>query len=236
MLRLFACLSGLVCLFSGFLQKGALAEQPSRSVNIVVPRLVLAPPNGAEFAARRRASFAARGSRPNAVVNSSWNGGAGNWNVNSNWTPGSGFPNNGGGNTYNVTIGTGNDTVTLNTNVTISSLTLGSSSGTSLLQNLSGSAETLTDLGALTINSAGQLVFANGSMLTVGSGGTNSGFMDLEQGGKDVITGNFTNSGQIWTNHANQVGSANSFSVSGTLTNNSGAQINLGFFGDTSDT
>jgi hypothetical protein len=32
-----------------------------------------------------------------------WKGGTGNWSVASDWTPG-GVPNNGGGNTYNVTI------------------------------------------------------------------------------------------------------------------------------------
>jgi len=92
----------------------------------------------------RAAAFA--GEHPDGTINSSWNGGTGNWNVNGDWTPGTGFPNNGAGNTYNVTIGTGNDNVSLNTSVTISSLTLGASSGSSILQNLSGSTETLNDL------------------------------------------------------------------------------------------
>jgi hypothetical protein len=38
-----------------------------------------------------------------STVNSGWKGGTGNWSVASDWTPG-GVPNNGGGNTYNVTI------------------------------------------------------------------------------------------------------------------------------------
>src|SRR5580658_8793054 len=170
---------------------------------------------------------------PDGVVNSSWNGGTGNWNVNGDWTPGTGFPNNGGGSTYDVTIGTGSDNVSLNTNVTISSLTLGTSSGTSILQNLSGSAETLTDLGALTVNSGGQLIFEKGSTLTVGAGGSNAGLMDLDQGSTASITGSFTNSGTIETNRFNLLTNPNNFTVTGTLTNS--GLINLGNNNNTAD-
>src|SRR6202035_3150190 len=62
-------------------------------------------------------------------TNSTWNGGTGNWSTSTDWTPNQ-VPNNGGGNTYNVTIDSGGaDNVTLDQNATISSLTLGGGSG-----------------------------------------------------------------------------------------------------------
>src|SRR5580700_8247022 len=83
-----------------------------------------------------------------STINSSWKGGTGNWNVSTDWSPG-GVPNNGGGNTYNVTIDSGGtDSVTLNQNATINSLVLGGTTGSSTLQNLSGTAENLTVTGA----------------------------------------------------------------------------------------
>ena len=203
MQRCFLFTAGLVCLLPGVLQTGGWAQraverQPdflatpaslaAKGAFTALPKRYFIP----DLFARPVRAFAQAGasaSRPAGAINSSWNGGAGNWNVNGDWTPGTGFPNNGGGNTYNVTIGTGNDNVTLNTSVTISSLTLGTSSGTSILQNLSGSSETLTDLGALTINAGGQFVFTNGSTLTVAAGGSNAGLMDLDQGSKATITG-----------------------------------------------
>ena len=108
--------------------------------------------------ARPAGSQAPRAANPDTIINSSWNG---------------------GGNAYDVTIGTGSDNVSLDTNVTISSLTLGNGSGSSILQNLSGSAESLADLGALTINGGGQLKFNNGSTLTVRGGMTSAGLFSL---------------------------------------------------------
>ncbi len=183
---------------------------------------------------RPQTSQTAPGSRPNASVNSNWNGGTGNWGTGTAWTP-NGVPNNGGGNTYNVTIGTGNDTVNLNLNATISSLTLGLSSGSSQLQNLAGSAESLNDTGVLTINAGGQLLFQNASSLTVGGGGSNAGRIELDQGSTANITGTFTNTGTIETNARTNAGGTNTFTVTGALTNNAGATINLGQFNDTSD-
>ena len=185
---------------------------------------------------RPPAQPAASVSQPDAVINSNWNGGTGNWTTNSAWNPGTGFPNNGGGNTYNVTIGTGSDNVSLNTNVTISSLTLGTTSGSSALQNLANSTESLNVLGAFTINSGGQFTFENGSALTVGSGLTNSGTFDLDQGSSAVITGNLTNSGTIYTNEFNTQTASNSLTVSGTVTNNAGAHLTVGRFDNVADT
>ena len=173
---------------------------------------------------------------PDTVINSSWKGGTGNWTTSSAWTPGTGFPKNGGGNTYNVTIGTGNDNVTLDTNVTISSLTLGNGSCcTTFFQNLAGSTERLNILGAFT-NNNGFVALTNGSVLTVGSGFTNSGRLDLDQGSSVVISGNLTNNGSIYTDQSNVGAGTNSIRVSGTLNNNAGASITLGVYDNVADT
>jgi hypothetical protein len=171
---------------------------------------------------------------PDAVINSSWNGGTGNWNTGSSWTP-VGVPANGGGNTFNVTIGTGVDTVNLNLSPTITSLTVGTSSGTSNLLNLINTTDTLTTTGALTINFGGRINFNDHSGLVIGGGGSNAGFFDLEQGSTANITGNFTNSGSMSTNGSNLTGGVNKYTVSGALTNNAGANLNLGNFDDTTD-
>jgi hypothetical protein len=168
-----------------------------------------------------------------SVINSTWNGGTGNWNTGTSWTP-AGVPNN-GGNTFNVTIGTGVDTVSLNLSPTITSLTLGTSSGTSSLFNLTNTTDTLTTTGALTINFGGRLNFNDHSGLVIGGGGSNAGFFDLEQGSTAKITGNFTNTGSLTTNNNNQAGGANTFTLTGTLTNNSGAKVSVGAFDDTTD-
>ena len=60
-------------------------------------------------------------------TNSSWNGGTGNWSNATDWTP-SQVPNNGGGNTYNVTIDSSDSTtayVYFDQSATINSLVLG---------------------------------------------------------------------------------------------------------------
>ncbi len=58
-------------------------------------------------------------------ITSTWNGGDGSWSTASQWTPGV-SPNNGGGNTYEVTIGsTGRFGLMLDTSATVNSLTLG---------------------------------------------------------------------------------------------------------------
>ena len=82
---------------------------------------------------------------------STWGGSNGDWNVAANWSPGSFYPNNGNGApSYDVLIGSG--TVNLNTDVTLSSLTL-----TGGLLN--GSGNLATD--ALTLN--------NGTLSTTGT-------------------------------------------------------------------
>ena len=67
----------------------------------------------------------ASSARAQTTVN--WNGGNGNWSASADWSGGV-VPNNGGGQTYNVTISNGTaETVTLDLGVTISDLTLGTS-------------------------------------------------------------------------------------------------------------
>jgi hypothetical protein len=62
-----------------------------------------------------------------AQTSVSWNGGNGNWSTATDWSGGV-VPNNGGSNTYNVSISNGSaETVTLDVGVTISDLTLGTS-------------------------------------------------------------------------------------------------------------
>jgi hypothetical protein len=99
------------------------------------------------------------------TINSVWNGGTGNWSVPTDWTP-NGVPNNGGGNVYNVKIDSGGtDLVSLDLHATIATLALGGTSGSSTLQNVSGTAETLEVTGATTINATGNLTFGNASTL-----------------------------------------------------------------------
>ena len=122
------------------------------------------------------------------AVNSAWNGGTGNWSVAGDWTPNA-VPNNGGGNTYNVTIGSGGtDIVNLNLNSVIGSLALGATTGSSTLQNIPGTGETLEVTGSTTVNSTGIMNFANSSLLKFDGGLTNSGLFDLH-GGQATITG-----------------------------------------------
>jgi hypothetical protein len=95
-------------------------------------------------------------------TNSKWNGGTGKWSISTDWTPNT-VPNDGGGDTYNVTIDSGGtDSTVLDVNATINSLVLRGTTGTS---TLSGTAETLNVIGALTVNPTGSLTFGNGSDL-----------------------------------------------------------------------
>src|ERR1700733_7714324 len=109
-------------------------------------------------------------------TNSTWNGGTGNWSTSTDWTPNQ-VPNNGGGNTYDVTIESGgSDLVTLNQNAAITSLTLGLASNgpNSTLMEASGQPETLTVSGAITVNESGSLWVNAGSTVTAATV-TNSG-------------------------------------------------------------
>jgi hypothetical protein len=133
-------------------------------------------------------------------TNSSWKGGTGSWSHATNWTP-SQVPNNGGGNTYNVTIDSGGtDTVTLDQNATITSLTLGGLTGMASLSEFSKKPETLAITNNVTVNQ--------------------TGLLDLESGSTVTVSGNLTNSGMVTTNNLNFGGPANTLTVAGTFTNN----------------
>jgi len=141
----------------------------------------------------------------------SWKGGTGNWSVGSDWS--GGVPNS----SSSVTINSGGtDLVTLNQNATIASLVLGGTSGSSTLQDASGTPEKLTITGATTINSTGDLFFQNGSTLSSGSL-TVSGSLYLLAGSTGSTSGNVTlNSGS-----SEFIGGASKLTVNGNLTNNS---------------
>jgi fibronectin-binding autotransporter adhesin len=187
----------------------------------------------------------------------SWTGTTGNWNLGSNWSGGV-VPNNGGGKTYNVTVGSGAaaETITLNLNATVSDLTLGTTSGNDVtLQSTAGDSLTLASGGSLTIASSGTLLFDTaGSDITIGSGGTltNNGTLDLEAAGETLkvtgmttnasgatvnieggnaatFSGNVNNSGTFETGFS---GGGNTVAVSGTFTNASGATLELEGTGD----
>jgi hypothetical protein len=148
------------------------------------------------------------------TVNSSWNGGTGNWSASSDWTP-NGVPNNGGGNTYNVTIDSGGtDLVTLDMNATINSLTLGGSTGSSTLQTTSS--ESLNVTAGLTVNHTGMLNLSSGSIFNVGTL-TNKGSVTIGQG----ATINLTNQ----PNGITDVPAGATLDVAGTL--NAGAENGL---------
>ena len=194
--------------------------------------------------------FAASLFSAQAQTGVNWNGGSGNWSASADWSGGV-VPNNGGGKTYNVTIGNGTaETVTLDLGVTISDLTLGTSatlqsSGNNSLTIASGG--TFTNSGTLTFNTgsnvltiqSGGTLNNNGGMTFTGVGSglkvtgntTNSasGTISLSGGSTSTLTGNVTNSGSFTTGFS---GGSNLVTASGTFTNNSGAQLNLETSGD----
>jgi hypothetical protein len=91
---------------------------------------------------------------------------------------------------------------------------LGSTEGVLVL----GSGQTITDTpgsGTLTISSTGEL--------------------DLEKATNLTVSGNLTNSGQLYTNIQNDMGGANTLTVTGAFTNNAGATTTIGNFRDTAD-
>jgi hypothetical protein len=136
---------------------------------------------------------------------STWTGPAyGDWSTASNWTPNT-VPNNSGGNTYNVTIGPDTNTVILDEDVTIASLTLGAE-----LIDESGAGSTVT-----------------GSVTLTAITGVSAGEIDLENSSQLVVDGNFTNSGDVLPGYNNQEG--NDLTVAGTFINNPDALLFVGF-------
>jgi fibronectin-binding autotransporter adhesin len=152
---------------------------------------------------------------------------SGNWSSTGSWSPAT-VPNNGGGNTYNVTLlSSPAVNITLDISPTIDTLTLDSGS---ILSTDSGT--TLTTTG---VTNGGDLELFNGNTLTVNGSMTTSNYFDLDRGSKLVVTGNLTNSSQLYTNIQDGGGAANTITVDGTFTNNSGATAHIGYFGNTAD-
>src|ERR1035437_5363094 len=118
-----------------------------------------------------------------------WLGGVGNWSNGAGWS--TGLP----GSNSDVLINTGNDTVTLDTSASINSLTLGGSSGSSILAS-DANPHTLLIAGALTINQSGNLQLYAGSVSS-GANSTNLGNIDLENASTLQVSGNLSNSGMV---------------------------------------
>jgi hypothetical protein len=169
-------------------------------------------------------------------TNSSWNGGTGNWSTSTDWTPNQ-VPNNAGGNTYDVTIGSGSlDSVILDQNATVSSLTLGAPTGgnASLLTSSSGQAEDLTVTDELTINPEGSLSMNSGSEVTAANVTImNDGTINLNNivgysgpGSTLTVTGTLTNNfyGNLFVGY----GMTNNVVNIGMLVNNGGVRIDAG--------
>jgi hypothetical protein len=144
------------------------------------------------------------------LINSTWNGGVGNWNVAGNWSP-AGVPNNGGGNTFNVLIDNGNataSTVSLDTSVTIENLTIDSGDTLNQKSGRSLTQSGITNNGSYNMNSVGtttDLRMTGGSNVTLQGNGTlnmsnNINNRILDTGGEDLIHGaghTIQGSGQI---------------------------------------
>ncbi len=119
-----------------------------------------------------------------------WLGGTGYWDNPANWSAGE--PGAGS----DVFINTGNDSVTLDVNARINSLTLGGSTGSSTLADTLGRGLLVQIAGALTINQSGTLTLA-GDTITANANSSNAGQVNLYNGSKLVLGGAFTNSGTI---------------------------------------
>jgi hypothetical protein len=152
--------------------------------------------------------------------------------------------NSGAITTNNSNLGGGANTITVTgtlTNNTGGTVTIGAHNDTSDVASvglLSNAGTVTVDKGAtLNLTSAGMdtntgtIAIKNGT-LSLATGAD----LDMEQGGKLTVTGSLTNAGAITTNEANLGGAANTISVSGKLTNYSGASLTIGANNDTADT
>src|SRR6202050_4432253 len=143
---------------------------------------------------------------------------SGNWNSTASWSPAP-VPNNGCGNTYDVTLLSSPAVdITLNISPTIDTLTV--DSGSELTANAS---ETRTTTG---LTNAGYISFVNGNTLTVNGTTTTSGTLALG----DASTGNFN--GSVTNSSSFTTSGGSTATVSGGFTNNSCCVIYLESSGD----
>jgi hypothetical protein len=130
----------------------------------------------------------------------SWNDATANWTTVADWSNCNGTdPNNGGGNTCDATIGTGDPTLT--TAITIGSVTI-------------------TSPGAWTLSGSSASAVLTGTL-------ANSGDLELHKNVSLSTGGNLTNSGalNLDTGHLN---GSSSLMVAGTLTNNTTLDLGPG--------
>lgn len=153
---------------------------------------------------------------------STYNGGTGNWSTASNWTPAV-IPGNASASNADVTINTGADDVTLNFNPTIASLTLGGTTGSSILEGPSAFAPPLTVSKNMIVGlsgSVGPMPFSGSTpfsnSITVSGNLTNAG--NIYSQGNLLVGGNLTNTGAVLLASPSGSGS-NLFNVGGTLLN-----------------
>ncbi len=162
---------------------------------------------GNRYAAYRPPGYQGRLSSAQPSLPDDWGGGTGLWSVAGNWS--AGLPGSGS----DVNINTGNDFVSLDTSANINSLTIGGTSGTSMLQGYQDQAQTLNIAGALTINQTGEFILTlgdtasaatltNGGEVYIASGAalnlTNQpgGVTDIAQGSYLGVLGSFSAGGQ----------------------------------------
>ena len=151
-----------------------------------------------------------------------WNGGTGNWSSAGNWSAGS------PGASSDVTIYSGgNDTVTLDTSPTISSLVLGGASNDTTSELIDGgAAQTLTITDGLAVGPTGYLHLTGGSTVTAGADSSNAGTIFLYNGSTLAITGNLDNTGVLSTGIFFGAG-GDTVTINGMLTNETGGQFAL---------
>jgi hypothetical protein len=191
--------------------------------------------SGAKFTVANNASFTTAGAFSNSGTMDVENGGT--------LTVAGALTNNGtvstNGNNQGGTANTLTVTGTL-TNGVGDTVAIGENNDTSDVANVG----ILTNSGTVTVGTGATLNLTSAgtdtNTGTITDGGTLSlattADLDMEKGGKLAVTGNLTNAGSITTNAANDGGSANSITVSGTLTNDHGATLSIGENNDTSDT
>lgn len=207
-----------------------------------IHRLLLAP--AVVIVALTLASLQAR-AQTNVTATST---GIGNWSNSSTWNCGAPIsgpcvPNNGtpAGDFYNVTINSGSvgtTGVTVDTNPTVDTLTLGSGAsvgmgvpGETLTIGSSNNVGSLTNAGEVYMSVAGTTInvglSSNPNATVTNSAGTFIVTGCYGCGGNNLfqVNGNLTNSGSVFPGYFG--GSGNLFNVTGTFTNESGGALTV---------
>jgi hypothetical protein len=151
-----------------------------------------------------------------------WTDASDNWTTTGDWFGCNGaFPNNGGGNTFDATISTGDPTLTTAVNVgsvTINSLGAWTVTGAGASATLSGVS-----------SNAGTLALANGaSVTTVGVGLTNTGGVSVDGGFDAGGGGGALTLGGALTNSAGAVTNTGSVNVDNVFGGSGGSTVTVG--------